>query len=319
MKQRGGYGLDNEQQTLVGDEPALELDNTEHLSRDVFSKAQSAIIDIDITATPAEMAQGLGTVNVWKLAPQLSREFKQNLATKNRNMASDDQLAGNLNRCIPLHLEVLQQQNTFPYFVGIKIPGMMDKTLYKSGSCVHRVPPATQTMMVKEAVFEPVNHVTQYMYANYRLCTLEDLKDAIRFVPGTKTAPPHAAIAVNSLAYKSLCDNLAEGHWQDQHGLFEMEDVFEPGRNHSVQVTEVIGKQLHEQLHPLVSEAAESFINLEDFNVEIVRADEHQAFNSPKGIHGEIKSDKFGSKLVSDKLQSKCTFHVKARLDYILF
>ena len=43
----------------------------------------------------------------------------------------------------------------------------------------------------------------------------------------------------------------------------EVEDIFNPGRNHTVQVTEGMGKQIVDTLHPLVKEAADSFINIE--------------------------------------------------------
>ncbi len=169
---------------VAGEMIGSELDELQHLHKDMFAKAQKALIDIDITASPAEL-QSSGASNVWKLLPHLSKELKQNLALKNRNAASGDQLAGNLNRCIPLNLEIVQQKNSFPYPMGIKIPGMMDANLHRNGQCVWRVPPDTQTMMVGKAVFEPTNIVNKYMYNNYRMCTLEDLNNDVKFFAKT--------------------------------------------------------------------------------------------------------------------------------------
>lgn len=301
---------DSEQLPLVG----ADLDEHEHLSKDMFTKAQSVLIDIDITASPAELAAP-GASNVWKLMPHLSKEFKQNLALKNRHLASGDELAGNLNRCIPLHLEILQQKNSFPYAMGVRIPGMMDKNLHRHGQCVYRVAPDTPTMLVGQSAFEPNNIVNKYMYNNYRMCTLEDLANDVKFFKQTSKTPSYATVQVGSLAYETLCSNLEQGHWQSELGHIDVEDIFDPKRNHTVQVTERMGKQIVDTLHPVVKEAADSFINIEDFNVEIVRADGQKAFDKPTGIHGEIVgSDKVSApKITNDKLQTRQSFYLKAR------
>lgn len=297
-----------------------DLDEHTHLTKDMFTKAQSVLIDIDITASPAELAQG-GGQNVWKLMSHLTKEFKQNLALKNRHLASGEELAGNLNRCIPLHLEILQQKNSFPFPVGIKIPGMMDVNLHKHGQCVYRVAPETQTMLVGQAAFEPTNIVNKYMYSNYRMCTLEDLNNDVKFVGKTAKKPAYATVAVGSLAYETLCSNLEEGKWQSELGHIDVEEIFDPKRNHTVQITEKMGKQIVDTLHPVIKEAADSFINIEDFNVEIVRADGQRAFDSTTGIHGELIGSNAvnAPKIVSDKLQTRQTFYLKARLDFVLF
>jgi hypothetical protein len=308
----------------AGAEAEPKLDMHEHLKRDMFQKAQSVVIDFDVIASPAELAQNR-TKTEWKLSPHLSKEFKQNLALKNRNAASGDQLAGNLNRCIPLHMTVLQQKNEFPFPMGIQIPGMMDKNLHRHGQCVWRVAPNSQLIAVNENVFEPTNIVNAYMYDNYRLCTLEDLANDIKFVPKTNKTPGYATVAVGSLAHSALQDNLKEMRedhpWATELPHFEVEDVFEPGRNPTVHVTERIGKDLLQLLHAPVKEAADSFINLDDFVVKLVRADETGDFLSPKGINGQLTSDAHVAtdKLRTDVLQRSYSFSVKARLDYLLF
>jgi hypothetical protein len=305
------------------DEPenlASDISVQEHLKPKNFVKAQEALIDIDITSTPTKLAQTIGS-NVWSILPSLTKELKQNMALKNRHLATGDDLAGNLNRCIPLHLEVLQQKNTFPYFMGIRIPGMMNATLSKDGQYVHRVPPDTPTMMVKENVFVPQNVVNQYMYKNYQLCTLEELASDITFVPKTSKKPGTAHVQVGSLAYETLLDNLANGAWQEELPHIEVEDIFEPGRNHTVQITEKMGRQLYSKLEGPLKEAAESFIDLNDFNAEIVRADGYEAFDSPKGIHGAIIGSEIvpSKKLQQTRMMTEACFHIKARLTYILF
>ncbi len=318
------HNSDSEGGEMIGEEADTlrsDVDMQQHLTRKMFSKVQQALIDIDISASPAQLAQTIGS-NVWRLANHLTKNLKANMGTRNRHLAAPEEMAGNLNRCIPLHLEVKMVKNTFPYFMGIKIPGMMDTNLHKNGACVYRVPPDTQTLKVKEAVFEPVNVVNKWNYDTYRRCTLEDLDRDVEFFkaePGKHDA--HAMVTVRSLAYKTLCDSLAEGCWQEEYDHFDIDAVENPGRSAKVQVTTKMGKQIKELLRPDVEEAAAGFINLEDFNVETVRADGIGAFDTPKGLHGELigKGVASGSKLNTDRMQKACCFYIKAAFFYQLF
>ncbi len=315
----GGAG--GEEGSMIGENLRSDIDLQQHLSRKMFAKVQEALIDIDVHASPSQLAQTIGA-NVWRLATHLTKNFKANIGTRNRNLATEDQLEGNLNRCIPLHLEVTMVKNSFPYFMGIKIPGMMDKNLHKNGACVYRVPPDTATMMVGEAVFEPVNTVNKYNYETYKRCTLEDLAKDVEFVKGEAGKhDAHALITVRSLAYQTLMDSLNDNCWQEEYEHFDIEAVENPGRSAKVQVTQKMGKQIVAILKPQVEEAAAGFINLEDFNVESVRADGYGTFDTPKGLHGELigKGIASGSKLNIDRMQKACCFLVKARFHYQLF
>lgn len=304
------------------DQAQAEVDQAmqEHVKKEMFSKAQSTTLDIDIIASPAELAQTIES-NIWKLMPHMNKELKQNMAIKNRDMASGDQLAGNLNRCIPLHLEIIQQKNEFPFAMGIHVTGMMDTTLHRHGQCVWRVPPNTQTMKVNEAAFEPKSKINAYMYSNYKMCTLEDLATDVKLIGKTAKNAGHCNVLVGSLAYETLVDHLSRGVWEDQHEQLNLEHIFEPGRSPSVMITEKMGTELVNLLKEPIEEVANSFINLENFHIQVVRADGVNDFASPKNLIGElVGSDKVsGSKLNTDKLQKRYCFHIKAKLDYILF
>lgn len=297
-----------------------ELDNDQHLTKDMFTQVQRTLMDIDVTASLAELEQN-PSLATWKLMPHLSKEFKQNLALKNRHLATGEELAGNLNRCIPLHLEILQQKNSFPVAMGIHVPGMMDKNLYKHGQCVYRVPPDTQTMLVGQNVFEPTNKITQWMYDNYRMCTVEDLETDIKHFAKTAKVPAHATIAVGSLAHEALKENLAAGKWQSELEHIDVEEIFDPKMRHTVQVTPIMAKQIAGLLEPMIKETADSFINLEDFNVKIVRADGQANFAAPQGIHGELIGSNVTNapKIVTDKLQTRYNVTIKAALYHVNF
>jgi hypothetical protein len=310
----------------AGDEmqPSVDIDTQQHLTPDMFVKAQEMIMDIEVVASPAQMEQN-PNLRTWQLAPHILKELKQNLATVNRDRATEDQLAGNLSRCIPLHLEVQEKMNGFPYAMGIEIPGMMNKNLHKNGACVTRVPAHVgfTALGTPQAVFEPTNIVSAYMYENYKMCTVEDLANDIKFVKGTPKTKAHAMVAVGSLAYASLKDNLENPHnWADQRHEIDEALIEAPGRNtYAVQVTEAMGKDLHNLLREPIEKAASSFINLADFNVKFVRADGNSSFTAFKGINGELMADTAVNAPTyrSELMQRACTFYIKAKLVYILF
>lgn len=301
---------------LVGD----ELDERTHLNEKMFSRIQKVRFQIDITATPAELAQN-GSLSTWKLLPHLNKAFKENVALKNRHLAGGEHLAGNLNRCIPMGLEIIQQQNTFPYHMGIKMPGMMDGALHRHGQCVHRVPPATQTMMVGRSVFEPTNIVNQWMYNNLRECTYEDLLQDVKFHPKTGSQAPYATVAVGSLAFEMLQQNLGAQSWAKELQHVEVGLIEDPGRLATVQITEKMGRDIVAKLEPTIKEATEAMINLEDFAVEIVRADAHKNFATPQGIHGAMIGSNVADakKFNNERMQIAQTFSVECEMKYLLF
>ncbi len=290
MEDMGSDASDIEIEEQVGAQAAEEVDPAldEHLKKEKFAKPQSITIDIDICASPAELAQTIES-HIWKLMPHLNKEMKQNMAHNNRDLATGDQLAGNLNRCIPLHLEILQQKNSFPFAMGIHVTGMMDTTLHRNGQCVWRVPPDTPTMKVNEPAFEPKSKINEYQYRNYRSCTVEDLATDVKRVEKSAKNAAHYNVLVGSLAYETLVEHLSRGVWEDQHAQINLDHIFEPGRSPGVTVTEKMGSELVGLLKPAIEEVANSFINLEDFHVKVVRADGIADFASPKGINGEAR------------------------------
>lgn len=315
----------NEEDSYEEEAGALsnQLVANQHLSSKMFAQVQEALIDFDVIATPVELAERPSR-RVWKLQPHLAKSLKQNMAMSSRSRATGEQLAGNLDRCVPLHFEIVQQKNTFPYFMGIKIPGMMDQNLHRDGQCVWRVPPNTDTMMVGVAAFEPENKVTQHMYNNYRMCTVEDLASDIRYYH-PEDYDAYATIAVGSLAHETLIDNLDAGAWADE-GLdqSQIDLIYEPRHLRTVQVTERMGKDIEALLRPEVERVAKSFISAQNLTVDMCRADGLEQFDAPKNIAGQLTGNTVAgkdttTKISSDLMQRKAVFHVKAKFRYLLF
>jgi len=295
-------------------------DVSDHLTASMFKKTQKIILDIDVVASPAELAMN-GTLATWRLPPQLLNALKYNTALTDRHTATGEQLAGNLSRCIPLGFKVIQQQNLFPYAMGIKAPGvMLDQNLHANGACLWRVPGQTATMLVGQDAFSPANIVNRYAYNNYRFCTVEDLASDVTF-PAGRSAKGRAQVSVNSLAYQTLVQSLQDGHWADQINDINVDQIFEPGRNLTVEVTERIGNDIVKFLKPQVEAAANSFVDLQDLRFDVVRADAHKDFASAKSLIGEVVSTGVlkGDAMKATQLQTRVPFHIKAEFTFVLF
>lgn len=299
-----------------------ELAIVQHVAPNMFAQYQSIPIDIEIVASPVELARNPDKC-IWKMQQHLGRHFKQNLAVSNRMQAGAEDLAGNLDRMLPLGFDVEMQGNTFPFAMGVDIPGMMKNNIHRDGVCTYRLPPGLQPVPCQKSIFDAENKVSRHMYENYRLCTKEDLDNDIEFKKARGEMDAHARIAVGSLAYEALTDNLKKGHWNDQRlTRQQVYNIFQPN-DYTVQVTEKMGEDIRNLLEPEVERVAKSFLNLADFNIKIHRADGEKSFTSPKKIAGAINQMAGGktttTKLNMDALQRNCTFYIKGMLHYLLF
>jgi hypothetical protein len=303
-----------------------------HLTKDMFSKAQTVTLCMDIQGSP-EQLEGGRVSKFWRIKPHDTQEFKQIMTLRNRDKATGEERAGNLNRCIPLHLEIVRENNSYPYYMGMKFPGMVPKVLHKSGRTHWRTPPNTSTHMVERAVFEPSNVITKHMYENWRMCSLESLVDDITHVPGNKNKVGYSTIAVDSLAYDVLVSNLGNacdpnaedgGHWC-QYDLSEddVDDLYSASnrRKKIVTVPTEIAKEIEVALKDPLEEIAKSFVNLEDLVVEFERADGVHAFNSTRNLHGELVGSDIDPNhdLRSAKLAKRACYGITADFTFILF
>lgn len=294
-----------------------------HVTPNMFTHYQEMPIDIEIVASPVDLQRNPSKCT-WKFQPHLSKEFKQNLAVSNRSRAGADDLVGNLERMLPLGFDVQMHGNGFPYAMGIDIPGMMRRNLHRSGMCVHRVPAFTAVQAFDKPIFDAESKVSEHMYRNYRLCTMEDLNEDIEFKPAKGQNEAYASVAVGSLAHETLVDNLRKGHWSEENlSRQQIQSIFHPGDNYTVQVTEKMGKDVKELLRPEVEQVASSFINANNFAVTIYRADGVEGFATPKQIAGAISTAAGGketaTKINMDALNRNAVFYVKGVLKFLLF
>lgn len=131
----------------------------------------------------------------------------------------------------------------------------------------------------------------------------------------------YAEIAVNSLAYSTLIDSLNNKAWADED--LDLDTIYNPGKKYTVQVPTKVAVDVKNFLEPEIKKVADSFIDLENFNVTYARADGIANYDTPKNIEGMLIGRNVGGDVITltndDRMQRVGVFHIKAVLDYLLF
>jgi len=305
----------------VGEDADIGAENDliEHVKVENFKGAQSIFIDIEIPASPEEMESG-AVSTVWKMADHLPKFLKQNVATKDRHLAGDDDLVGDLHLCVPLELEILQQKNSQPFTMGVRSRHMMNRTINQHGAYLWTVPPDTPTSAVNQLAFEPTNPVTKNAYLNSTMYTMANLNADIKLFEKEGKQEAYGTIAVKSLAYTELIKNLELGRWSEEDLNLEAIEDAPVNRVRTVEVPYKVASQLKERLAQPTLDIIKRCMNLEDFTFEVVRADGQTAFNSPMNLHGELCGSEVDAdhKIRSEKLLQRGMYHIKAKFTYFL-
>jgi hypothetical protein len=302
-------------------EAAVAAEAGGHLRPETFLNRQTVDLDIDFVGSPVDFNEGTADT-VYRLAPHLPKHLKVNMADKDRHLAGDEHLAGNLRRMVPLEFEILQQANTLPYFAGIQCEHMMSRNLHRHGNVLHRVPPNTPTMKYNEKVFEPVSVIDRKMYDEFVVQTPEMVEASIREVPATKSKPAYANVDVGTLAHDTIKHNLKKGAWKDVPlSESQLRAIFKP-KSHvrAVEVPIDIARPVKERLLQEARDVEARCVNAEDLTFTLVRADGIDGFKTVDNLHGQMIGSKAESvdALATQLITKRGMFHVKARLTYIL-
>jgi len=284
----------------------------EHLTSNMFKKVQTTRFTVMIQGSPEDLESG-AALKTYKLGPEIMKHFKQNMAKINRDIASGDELKGDLKRVIPLHLEVEDVTNSYPFQMGLRVNGIVPTTLTKFGRYVVSVPADTPFTVMERAVFEPKHIVDQYMYKDSQMASINDIRAAVDHKDGYST------IAVPSLPFEVLCLNIERGNFPNISEEAAM-DILEPGRRRLVEVPTEIAKTIEESLKKPCENIERRFMNLENLVCEAVRADGQESFASFQNLHNEIVGSDVDPDrtLPSYRLSKNCQFVVTMRLKYKL-
>lgn len=291
----------------------------QHVLPEMYRKPLSVIMDISFKASPEELAAGLVDCD-WRLADHLPKYLKQNVATKNRSQASDDQLKGDLRRAVPIQLEILRDHNTMPFPMHITAPGMSNVSMSRDGTSLWYTEAKTQSQPVKEFVFVPESVIDKYMVLNNLTMTPEDLKNDITLVEAKGKKPGYGTVAIQSPAYEKLVTNLDAGKWQEEVDDELYNSITKPTRRQTVvEVPYEVAKTLYENMEAPIKDFTDRCVDLENFYVRAERAD-GMPWNSRNGLVGETVGSNMDPDhaLPSEALTTRQVYHVKARLTYSL-
>lgn len=292
---------------------ATDIKNQRHLTAADFKGVQQIHVQIDFKGAPVEFAKMKKAL--WEMRPHIGEMMKINTAMIDRDLAPPEMRKGFLDRIIPLHFQVVQQQNTFPYYVGLTIPGLMPTVSHAHGNHLWRIPPDTPTQAVGEkhgSVFQPVNLITQGLYKGYQNCTAEDIQSDIKILKD-KEGQEYALVATDSFAHDKLKDELDAGRWETEDAALDFDNIYEPGHNQrDVQVTAKIGKELKQMLGKDVERMLKSCMNVETTVGYLERADGVKDMENTTGYHGEIIGNELVGNVSSVRANTVSSAHVHA-------
>lgn len=266
-----------------------------HLSSD-YGTPHEVVMDIEVAHTLQELAAN-PQLAVFKLAPHLNKNWKTNIARKNRSNASGADLRGNNNMGVIVGFKIYEKGNINPVAFGLKSSHLVSRNLSRHDAYVERVPAhfAPQSIpQVGRPIFDPNHIVDEEMAQKLRLLNMQDLKEIV--VPREKAGHKYYEIASKSLVHYWIANEIAQyandpvpDHpWANEFDQFDVQKVADPGLSHTFEVTEKIGKDALAFFEPQVREASSALVNLEDFSFTVERADGHKAFDAPHGLIGEI-------------------------------
>lgn len=296
-------------------EAGIETDG-KHASVDMFENPQKITFDVNIVASPEQLAQGIVS-NKWSLKEELLKRLKHNTALADRLNATEDDLKGDLRQCVPLAFEVVEHGNSFPYAMAFDVPGVMPLTISEHGAWVHRSAAKTPVGPTNGAVrFEPTNVIDRALLARSQQTTRSDLDSDVML------KNDYGMVKVNSPAYFKMVDALDAGEWEDvDMSPEEYTSIVNPEPHvREVHVPKQIASTLKQNLEGSINEFLKRCINLRDFEISVERADGNPEFNSPKGYVGEQIGANLdaGDELPLEASNTCQQYHAKCTLSFCL-
>lgn len=316
-----GYGSDgssyeeeDRQAPIEGElSPEDQLKMYTPIREDFFKRPMKVRLHMAVVGSPHEM-QTNPTRAVWKIPTHLTRALKDNLAVHDRHLAREEDLVGALNRVVPLGIRVFNHQNSFPYAIGVRIPGMMDRTLTGHDQYVYVVGPHQQPPGHPVDVFDPSNIFNEWQYANTQLCSPEDLaRDLVHTEKG------RTKIAVNSFPHARLQERLkAREFSREELASVNISHVMDPGHDQEIEVPRAIGEAIESEIKPYVEEATRGMLDANKWHMTVHRADGHANWATPHDLVGTLVTSKTAkaSKVESDLLHRVARFSIDAELMY---
>jgi hypothetical protein len=291
----------------------------EHVKPENFRGVQYKILDIKFMGSLEEMEAG--TVDtIWKLSDHMPVHFKQNMAKKNRHLATEADLAGDTNMMIPLELEILRDMNTTPIGLGLRNKDMLSNTITKNGAYLWTTDPDSVSTPVNQLVLQPTNPVSKKLYVDGMLYSQAALDSDIVTVEKSGKNEAYGTIAVKSMGYNVLVEGIHKGLWANEKLDVEAIEDAPSTRQRRVEVPYKVAADIKEELAKPIRELKERCTSVDDISFELCRTDGETAFNSVANLHQALCGSELDAdhKITSAKLQQRGIYSVKVKLAYIL-
>lgn len=287
-----------------------------------YANAETVFLDVCFKGSPEDFEKGIAS-REWNFKQELLRHFKQNMADKDRHLASDDQLAGHIKRIVPMGLRLVQQMDTLPFAGQITNKKMLPKNIHATGAALHRCEPCALTP-VNINLFNPVSLIDADMIEKGRMCTPEMVNDTVNIVePTGKNKSGYGTVVIRdddgkTLAYKTLANHVRKSNTLAGE-KFSREQVrailSPPAKAKSVEISAVQAAALKARLLKDVDNLLSRCMDLEsDLTFHFERADGESSFNSPNMLEGSLIGAVVNAENVADSnplLTKVGTFYAK--------
>ena len=306
-----------EAQQPVGE--ALEEGAGEHLSIKDFSKGVlERDLFVHIETSLNELAANEGKA-IWKPSAEELKKLRQVTALQDRDNAKEEDIVGDLSRCIPLELKVMEYGSGCPRLVGADVYGM--RKTKSTGTSSHTwIFPATKTeyrVKSDECITQPTNIFDKVAYKTWRKVDIESLGDEVHYDKKNNVA----LVDTSGVIFAVFKDNMLQGAWKEQQlPVGEILEAERAGVTHLSLPPECI-KHCEEHIRPYLENIDKSFHNWNNFFVEFKIGDGAQTWNDTrKGLVGEMMSSGKTRGVIDDRsLNKRFGIWMRLKAKYVLY
>lgn len=293
---------------------AGQLDDENHLQMEDMYGVQTRYFDISMDASLSDCAADKNNA-IWKLPPDLHAFLQQVVTNKNRSNASSSDLAGNLERVIPLKATIVEVHNEHSVPIGINIPGFVPQTFTNKGRFLWTLQPKTAPTQVEFVVSEPDNFLTKRMYNNWRKCDIDQLKSEIKFSDDDEL-DKYATMRTDGLAFQVLMDAIMDGKFGNSLNPHAIREAAQISRR--VEIDDEIARKVYEAIETPLKDIEKRFMNMTKFQARFVRAD-GRPFDSPHGLVGTPVNGVSTGFSDKNARYTKKRAGIRLKLDYVLY
>lgn len=267
--------------------PAQAKDEEEHLmtlykpmGETDLKRPQRLRLNMMVIGSPHEFDAN-SALTMWRIEPSHMDHFKDNLAIHDRHLAKADDLHGSVNRIIPLGLRVFNHQNTFPFAVGVRIPGIRSREVGKDVYAYIMGPNQSSAPQALE-IFDPNHIVNKYQYENSIICSVADLdRDLVHTDKG------RTKIAVGSFPHAHLVELIQQRAFsREEMAAMNAGHILNPGEDQEVEVPRAVGEKIDKDLRPHIEDASKGLLDASNWVATFHRADGEKQWNSHRKLIG---------------------------------